>query len=203
MRYFVFMPERDTQLENVFRSLSNIAPELDKDVNILIWTDDESVYFRARNDGEQYLDGGVYNSFRVISSAVEDKVSSIKQVIVPETGSVVIVNPDHILGYGCVSSLYFVGRIYKYGFFALQTHNKCIDCPDLYDETSGIKSLLEGHDKIGDDIYMVDDTFDATYLVKMDNFKKYWLDDEHLGVYLRRLGYCNFVDKSFNIIKGK
>ena len=202
MRYLVFMPQDEVALGNVYRSLSNIAPELDDNVGVLIWTDKEDLYLSARNDGEEYLDGAEYSDYRVIFSEADKKVDTIKDSINQTSGSVVLVNPEHVLGFGCISSLYFSGRIYKYGFFAAQPHNECIDCLDLYDETLVKKVPLDGHEMIGEDIYMVDNTFDATYLVKMDNFRKYWFDDGNLGVYLRRLGYCNFIDKSINITKG-
>ena len=202
MRYLVFMPQDEVALENTFKSLSNVAPELDENVCVAVWTDKEDLYLLARNKVDICLEGAIYSGCRTIYSPASEKVSCIKDIISSQNGSVILVSPTHVLGYGCIQSLYFSGRIYKYGFFAGQTHDECIDCPDLYDETSGKVVPLDGHEKIGDDIYMVDNTFDATYLVKMDNFKKYWLDDGNLGIYLRRLGYCNFIDKSINIIKG-
>lgn len=200
MRYIIFTPQNEDELDNVVKSLNNIAPELDETVNILLWTDVDGIYIKARSSYSDELEGAIYNEFLTVSG---DKVSSIKEVLTAPKGSVILVHPNHILGYGSISALYFADRIYKYGLIGAQLHDGCIDCPDVYDETTAVKNSLEGHEKIGDEMYMVDNVYDATIMVKLQTFKDDWYDDGNLGIYLRRMGYCNFVDKGINIKRGK
>lgn len=200
MRYIIFTPSNENELKNVYRSLSNITPELNSNISILLWTDNEEVYLNARNNYPKYVEGGTYNDFLCLFSG--DKLDC-KNSLIAQKGSVLLVHPNHILGYGCLETLYFEDRIYKYGLIAGQIHDWCIDCEDLYDETTAHKVGLFGHDRIGKDIFMVDNVLEATVMVKLKPFFDYWFDDGNLGIYLRRLGYCNFVDKSLNIKRGK
>lgn len=193
MEYLVFDIKTEQHLKNVKDSLVNMAPEFNGQTNILICVEDESLFLDVRGVKE-FLVPGLYGE--ILITFAENFVDEVKENILGANGDIIFINPNHVLGYGAYKKFLLDSMVYKYGLIACQTHNKCLKSDDLYDELNTHEEDLS--ESVSDGVYYIDNTKDCSFMIKAENLR-YWLDDGNLGVYLKRLGYQNYVDKDIPV----
>lgn len=194
MEYLVFNIKNEQHFKNMESSLANMAPELTSRTNILICVEDESLYVRVRNIKDSLIVG---HYGEILVSYSKDFVGEVKENISGSNGDIIFVNPNHVLKFGAYKKFMYDSLSLRYGLVACQTHNKCMKVEDLYDELNKTEIELSGCEKKYN-LYFVDDIFDATFMIKIENLR-FWLGDNNLGIYLKRMGYQNYVDNDIPV----
>lgn len=190
MKYITFRVFDDISYQCMRKTLTNIGPELNNNFNLLIDVEDEDLFLRVRNEWSDLLESCSYGEVRVIYK------EKIEDYLKDALARIIVVYPYHILGRGAIKRLNLDDELLNYGFIAIQSHDECFKSNDLYDELNTELIKLSDCKQIRDGVYIVDTTYNATYMLSVQNFKQFFFNDNNLGLYLRRLGYTNFIDSN-------